>query len=166
MSNRKKKRRKKLANEWAEFQRRHKLADCDLKLIRATGYLMSRVEGMLDEEEFAKFATTSEKVREIHQHWEQKIEQRRAAVATGEVEPKNKKKKKKKPLRHDPQWAKAKQVCRLNMEDIRMAKELGFSPKTLMSNVPSPNQDWKLPVKSWIRELYEKRQRKNAKGTD
>jgi hypothetical protein len=67
-----------------------------------------------------------------------------------------------KPCKHDPQWAKAKQVCRLNMEDIRMAKELGMSPKTLMKNQPSPSQRWKLPVKLWIRELHAKRFRSRA----
>ena len=61
------------------------------------------------------------------------------------------------PAKYDPQWAKAKNVCRLNMEDIRMAKALGMSPKSLMKNNPSPAQSWKLPVKYWIRELYEKR---------
>jgi hypothetical protein len=59
--------------------------------------------------------------------------------------------------KHDPQWAKAKQVCRLNMEEIQMAKELGLSPKTLMKNQPSPSQRWKLPVKLWICELHTKR---------
>jgi len=53
--------------------------------------------------------------------------------------------------------AKAKQVCCLNMEDIRMAEELGLSPKTLMKNQPSPSERWKLPVKLWIHELYAKR---------
>jgi len=62
-----------------------------------------------------------------------------------------------KPFKHDPQWAKAKKVCRLNMEDIRKAKELGLSPKVLMKNIPSPSQKWKLPVKLWIAELHEKR---------
>lgn len=38
-----------------------------------------------------------------------------------------------------------------------MAKELGLSPKGLMKNVPNKNQQWKLPVKYWIQELYEKR---------
>ena len=61
------------------------------------------------------------------------------------------------PAKYDPQWAKAKNVCRLNMEDIRMAKALGMSPKSLMKNNPSPTQRWKLPVKYWIRELYQKR---------
>ena len=59
--------------------------------------------------------------------------------------------------KHDPQWAKAKMVCRLNMEDIRLAKELGLSPKTLMKNNPSPTQRWKLPVKQWIRELQDRK---------
>jgi hypothetical protein len=61
------------------------------------------------------------------------------------------------PFKHDSQWVKAKQVCRLNVEDIQMAKELGLSPKTLMKNPPSPSQQWKLPVKLWIRELHAKR---------
>lgn len=38
-----------------------------------------------------------------------------------------------------------------------MAKALRMSPKSLMKNQPSPQQRWKLPVKLWIRELYEKR---------
>jgi len=59
--------------------------------------------------------------------------------------------------KHDPQWAKARNVCRLNMEDIRMAKELGISPGSLIKNRPSPSQSWKQPVKEWIHELYEKR---------
>ena len=59
--------------------------------------------------------------------------------------------------KHDPQWAKAKNVCRLNMEDIRMAKELDISPVSLVKNKPSPSQPWKQPVKDWIHELYEKR---------
>jgi hypothetical protein len=62
-----------------------------------------------------------------------------------------------KPFKHDLMWAKAKQVCGLNMEDVRMAKELGLSPKSLMKNRPAPSQRWKLPVKLWIRELHEER---------
>jgi hypothetical protein len=63
----------------------------------------------------------------------------------------------KKPRGFDPQWAKAKRVCRLSMEDIRMAKALGMSPKSLMKNNPSPEQRWKAPVKHWVRSLYEER---------
>ena len=62
-----------------------------------------------------------------------------------------------KPFKHDPLWAKAKILCRLNMEDIRKAKELGLSPKTLVKNIPAPSQRWKLPEKDWIAELHEKR---------
>ena len=62
-----------------------------------------------------------------------------------------------KKFKHDPLWAKAKTLCRLNMEDVRMAKELGMKPKSLLKNIPSPAQKWKQPVKYWIRELYQKR---------
>ena len=44
-----------------------------------------------------------------------------------------------------------------------MAKALGMSPKSLMKNNPSPAQRWKLPVKYWIRKLYEKRFGHNSK---
>lgn len=56
----------------------------------------------------------------------------------------------------DRLWAVAKRRCHLNQEDIRMAKELGLKPHSL-KNIPSPNQQWKLPVKQWIQELYEKK---------
>jgi hypothetical protein len=62
-----------------------------------------------------------------------------------------------KPFKHDPQWARAKQLCRLNLEDIRMAKELGMTPKSLIKNRPNPSEQWKAPVKVWIRELHAKR---------
>jgi hypothetical protein len=71
--------------------------------------------------------------------------------------PKKKKEKKKKLEKYDPEWVKAKKLCRLNQEEIRMAKELHMSPRGLMKNIPSPKQQWKLPVKLWIRELYEER---------
>lgn len=51
-------------------------------------------------------------------------------------------------------WKEAKKRCRLNEEDIRMAKELGFNPKTLIKNIPSKKEQWKTPVKYWIRDLY------------
>lgn len=54
-------------------------------------------------------------------------------------------------------WAEAKKRCRLNTTDIQMAKELGMTPKSLIKNIPSPKQQWKVPVKEWIRELYEKK---------
>ena len=54
-------------------------------------------------------------------------------------------------------WAEAKKRCRLNQEEVEMAKELGFSPKTLIRNIPSPKEQWKAPVKVWIRDLYEEK---------
>lgn len=38
-----------------------------------------------------------------------------------------------------------------------MAKELGISPRSLIKNIPSPQQRWKLPVKEWIRNLHFKK---------
>ena len=52
-------------------------------------------------------------------------------------------------------WAEAKKLCRLNEADIRMAKELGMTPKSLIKNIPAPNQQWKAPVKEWVRDVYE-----------
>lgn len=52
-------------------------------------------------------------------------------------------------------WEVAKKRCRLNQQDIQMAKELGMTPKSLLKNIPSPKQQWKAPVKVWIRDLYE-----------
>lgn len=66
-------------------------------------------------------------------------------------------------MKRNPEWVKAKRLCRLNMEDIRMAKELGIKPRSLIKNIPSPQQKWKAQVKIWIRELYEKRQAKTAR---
>ena len=57
-------------------------------------------------------------------------------------------------------WAEAKKKCRLNEEDIRMAKEMGLNPKSLIKNIPSPREQWKQPVKVWIREMYEEKCRK------
>ncbi|GAB3043877.1 hypothetical protein [Virgibacillus ainsalahensis] len=54
-------------------------------------------------------------------------------------------------------WAEAKKRCRLNQADIQMAKELGMKPKSLIKNIPPPSQQWKAPVKIWVRDLYEKK---------
>ncbi|MDO9534318.1 MAG: hypothetical protein Q7J85_03075 [Bacillota bacterium] len=63
----------------------------------------------------------------------------------------------------DQLWAEAKKKCRLNEETIRMAKEMGLNPKSLIKNIPSQTQKWKAPVDVWIREMYQKRQEKAAK---
>ena len=54
-------------------------------------------------------------------------------------------------------WEEAKRRCRLNETDIQMAKELGMTPKSLIKNIPAPNQQWKAPVKVWISNLYEEK---------
>jgi hypothetical protein len=54
----------------------------------------------------------------------------------------------------DAQWAEAKRRCRLNAEEVRMAKELGLNPRKLIKNIPSKSEPWKLPIKQWIHELY------------
>lgn len=61
-------------------------------------------------------------------------------------------------------WAEAKQKCRLNEETVRMAKELGLAPRSLLKNIPSPSERWKAPVHVWIRGIYAKRQAKAGSG--
>jgi len=58
------------------------------------------------------------------------------------------------------QWAEAKKKCRLNEETIRLAKEMGLNPINLIKNIPNKSQQWKAPVHVWIREMYQKRQKK------
>lgn len=60
-------------------------------------------------------------------------------------------------------WMEAKKKCRLGNEEIRMAKEMGLNPKSLIKNIPNKNEQWKAPVKVWIRDMYEERQEKAAK---
>lgn len=73
------------------------------------------------------------------------------------------KKKPKHKTKRDTQWAEAKRLCRLNVETMRMAKELGMDPRSLIKNRPSPSQQWKAPVHVWIRDLYERMQEKAAR---
>ena len=63
----------------------------------------------------------------------------------------------------DNLWAEAKRRCRLSVEDIRIAKEMGLNPHSLIKNIPSKSEPWKLPVTDWIHELYQKRQEKSAR---
>ena len=58
-------------------------------------------------------------------------------------------------------WDEAKRKCRLGEEEIRMAKEMGLNPKSLIRNIPNKKEMWKAPVKDWIHVMYEKRQRKS-----
>ena len=59
--------------------------------------------------------------------------------------------------KHRHTWPEAKKLCRLNQNDIEMAKKLGFGPDSLVRARPGPKDKWKLPVKYWIHELHEKR---------
>ena len=62
----------------------------------------------------------------------------------------------------DKAWAEAARRCRLSPADVRMAKELGFKPRSVLKNQPSPQQPWKAPVAEWVRDLYAKRQRRSG----
>jgi hypothetical protein len=44
-----------------------------------------------------------------------------------------------------------------------MAQEMGLDPRSLIKNIPSPTQQWKAPVKEWVRDMYERRQEKAAR---
>ena len=51
-------------------------------------------------------------------------------------------------------WAEAKKRCRINAETVRMAKELGLTPRALIKNIPNKDQLWKAPVHVWIHDMY------------
>ena len=57
----------------------------------------------------------------------------------------------------DELWQEAYRKCRLSTRHIQMAKELGLNPISLIKNIPNPKEPWKLPVRDWIEEMYEKR---------
>lgn len=57
-------------------------------------------------------------------------------------------------------WKKAKKLCRLNEEDIRIAREMGLNPKSLIKNIPGKDQQWKAPVRQWLWSIWEDRQEK------
>ncbi len=58
---------------------------------------------------------------------------------------------------HQDDWPEAIRLCRLNRNDVEMAKRLGFRPGALIRARPDPKQKWKLPVNEWVGELYWKR---------
>ena len=60
----------------------------------------------------------------------------------------------------DKLWAECKQKCRLNLDDIALAKRLGLNPKSLIKNIPNKNQQWKAPVKDWLHEIESNRNKK------
>ena len=60
-------------------------------------------------------------------------------------------------IKKDAEWAEAKKKCRLNDETLKMAREMGLNPRSLIKNIPNPSQQWKAPVSTWIREMYQER---------
>src|SRR5438270_6873910 len=54
-------------------------------------------------------------------------------------------------------WREAIRRCSLSDEEVRMALELGFQPESLIKNIPSPSQPWKLPVNEWVRSLHDQK---------
>lgn len=62
----------------------------------------------------------------------------------------------------DEMWQEAKRKCRLNSEDIALAKRLGLNPRSLIKNIPNKSEPWKAPVKDWLHEIDAKRQKKAA----
>lgn len=149
------KRRRKAKKEWAEFQIQYQLTDEDIKRASQTGYPLKHFQNFLGTDESGNEISNSQRIEEFHRQWTERVAKSRAEIETGVTDPKVKKPDMSSPL--DPKWAEAKQVCRLNMDDIRKAKELGLSPQALIKNVPSRSQKWKAPVKDWIQGLYEKR---------
>ncbi len=70
-------------------------------------------------------------------------------------------------MAYSPQlWEEAKKKCRLGDEEIRMAKEMGLNPKSLIKNIPNKKEQWKAPVKEWIHNMYDKRNEKSRKKAE
>ena len=44
-------------------------------------------------------------------------------------------------------WDEAKKKCRIGDEEIRMAKEMGLNPKSLIKNIPNKKRDVESPCK-------------------
>ncbi|MEJ7590922.1 MAG: hypothetical protein WKF77_05190 [Planctomycetaceae bacterium] len=158
------KRRKKQAREWAEFQILHQLSNDDLKLARGMSHPLRKVEELISASGFGEEMSVAARIQEIHRGWQERNAARKEAIASGQIAPSLKKKKK--PSPHDPRWARAKLLCRLNMEDIRKARELGISPEALIKNIPSATQKWKAPVSDWIRDMYEQKRQRSQSGDE
>lgn len=64
---------------------------------------------------------------------------------------------------NDDAWAKAKRLCRLSADDVRMARELNMNPRKLIKNRPNKSEPWKDPVHDWILRLHDRHMRKLAR---
>jgi len=61
----------------------------------------------------------------------------------------------------EEQWAECKRKCRLNSDDIALAKRLGLNPRSLIKTIPNKSEAWKAPVKDWLHEIDAKCQKKS-----
>jgi hypothetical protein len=57
----------------------------------------------------------------------------------------------------EQQWQEVKLKCRLNNDDIALAKRLGLNPRSLIKNITNKSEPWKAPVKVWLHEIDKKR---------
>lgn len=44
------------------------------------------------------------------------------------------------------QWKDAQVRCKLSNEAMKMAKEMGLNPLSLIKNIPNRSEQWKAPV--------------------
>ena len=44
-------------------------------------------------------------------------------------------------------WQDAQKKCRLNPEDVTLAKRLGLNPRRLIKNIPSPKEPLNAPLR-------------------
>lgn len=58
------------------------------------------------------------------------------------------------------EWVEAKKKCCLNEETVKIAKEMGLNPRSLIKNIPNKSEQWKAPVSVWIQKIYQERQEK------
>ena len=65
--------------------------------------------------------------------------------------------------KREEEWKEVKKRCKVGDETVRMAKELGINPRTMIKNIPSKAEKWKAAVDVWIREMYDKVKEKSAK---
>ena len=60
-------------------------------------------------------------------------------------------------LKRDHIWAIVKKKYRLSREVVKMAQELGLSPKKIGSIANHKQEPWKSPLPEFIKELHEER---------
>ena len=99
------------------------------------GYLLERIKEKLADSRFAQDVSTADRIRDIHRQWKEKLEAQMIVVEAGLINPTAAKKKRKQKVKCDPAWAKAKTLCRFNVEDVRKAKELRTRPRKLNKNI-------------------------------